>query len=204
MDTMFRAFLLSWNWRKDVLTVLMVLGIAYLFGWWRVHRRSRHAASPGRLVLYLTGLAAIGLVLLFWWPILNPAPYVHGHILYAFRIGYLVAAIGANTLLAALLALTERVLYPYYTSMPRLWGLTALEDQALGAAIMWIFGGMMYVVVVLILVAKLLESEAQEMSLPGVTAPEQAESPVLGQEKKKEQRGNILPASRNPMETVEQ
>ena len=72
---------------------------------------------------------------------------------------YVFLAAGQNTLLAALLSLTERVLYPYYLDVPRLWGLPAIDDQAIGGAIMWVVGGMMYPITLLVLVASFLNEE---------------------------------------------
>jgi hypothetical protein len=51
------------------------------------------------------------------------------------------------------------VLYPYYLGVPRLWGLPAVDDQAIGGAIMWIVGGMMYPITLLVLVASFLNEE---------------------------------------------
>jgi hypothetical protein len=82
-----------------------------------------------------------------------------GHIAYGWRILYVFLAAGQNTLLAALLSLTERVLYPYYLGVPRLWGLPAVDDQAIGGAIMWVVGGMMYPITLLILIASFLKEE---------------------------------------------
>jgi putative membrane protein len=80
----------------------------------------------------LEHLAFFGTALLFWWPIINPAPWVRGRIHPGLQLVYLMAATGQNILLGAVIALTRRVLYPCYLTPPRLWGLSALNDQALG------------------------------------------------------------------------
>ena len=51
---------------------------------------------------------------------------------------YLLLADIQNTALAALLIFSERVLYPTYAAVPRLWGISALDDQAAAGAIMWV------------------------------------------------------------------
>ncbi|MFQ5847389.1 MAG: cytochrome c oxidase assembly protein [Candidatus Methylomirabilales bacterium] len=116
--------------------------------------RNEFTHDAQHLSFFVTGI-------LLWWPIVNPAPRVHGHVAYGLRIVYVLLAVLQNTLLAALISLTERVLYPYYTTVPRLWGLTPLEDQMTGGLIMWIPGGMMFVITVLVLVTRMLDREEQ-------------------------------------------
>ncbi len=148
-------------WR--LITLIPVAWLLYVGTLWGWHYPSAYEASLGNdrvhdaqhLSFFLTAV-------LFWWPIINPAPRLHGHIPYAFRIPYLLAAIAQNTGLAFVITMTERVLYPHYAAVPRLWGITALDDQAVGGAIMWVVNGMMYVAAIVILVARFLDREAIE------------------------------------------
>lgn len=76
MDPILRAVLLSWNWRLDVIIILLVLGVLYTVGWRRLRSRtrrdrrkrrgaSRHElAARWRLVSYLTGLVCVAVALL--------------------------------------------------------------------------------------------------------------------------------------------
>ncbi|HMN12836.1 MAG TPA: hypothetical protein PKD55_10980, partial [Bellilinea sp.] len=50
-------------------------------------------------------------------------------------------------------------------SVPRIWGLTVLQDQALAAEIMWIPTNMMYILAALLVLAQALQDEARR-SLP--------------------------------------
>jgi len=43
---------------------------------------------------------------------------------------------------AAIITLSDRILYPWYSTAPRVWGLTPLMDQQLGGLIMWVPGGL--------------------------------------------------------------
>ncbi|MGH8057134.1 MAG: cytochrome c oxidase assembly protein, partial [Candidatus Entotheonellia bacterium] len=104
--------------------------------------------------------------LLFWWPIINPAPKVHGNIHYGFRIFYVIAATLPTMLpVMGLVFLTERIFYPFYTAVPRLWGLTVLEDQSQGWAIMAMAEGAAYLTAILLLVARIAEQEERMMRL---------------------------------------
>jgi cytochrome c oxidase assembly factor CtaG len=71
-----------------------------------------------------------------------------------------LAATAQNTILGAVIALPERVLYPYYASTPGLWGVSPLDDQAYGGGIMW-EGGAMFLVAILALVARYLDREGR-------------------------------------------
>ena len=266
-----RDLLVPWEWRLDVTAVLVIFGMAYLVGWWRLHGKGTRAVHPWQLGLYLAGLLALCLALLspidslasrlflmhmiqhelltliappllllgnplapvlwglprslrralgrllarsavvrrglramtlmpvslpvyvitqwgwhypaafeaslrndlihdmqhlsffitallFWWPIINPAPRLHGYIPYGFRIVYVLIAAFQNTALGFLIAVTDRVLYPYYTIVPRLWGLSPLNDRAFGGAIMS-EGGMVLIIPLLVLVKRMLDYE---------------------------------------------
>ena len=53
--------------------------------------------------------------------------------MYGARIGYLILATAQNTMLGAVLGLSERVFYPSYAAAPRLLGdWSPLDDQAFG------------------------------------------------------------------------
>jgi cytochrome c oxidase assembly factor CtaG/polyferredoxin len=83
--------------------------------------------------------------MLFWWPVVRPFParpsWSHWVLL-----PYLFLADVQNTALAALLTFSGRLLYPHYASVPRLWGISALEDQAMAGVIMWVPGSLAYLV----------------------------------------------------------
>jgi len=73
-------------------------------------------------------------------------------------IPYLLLADLLNTALAAALIFSERLLYPTYMAVPRLWGISALDDQAAAGAIMWVPGALVYIVPVGLLVIRLLDA----------------------------------------------
>ncbi len=88
------------------------------------------------ILMHLSILAA---AVILWWPVVSPVPELNhlpygGQILYLFLLGLPMMA------LASLITLADRVLYPFYAAAPRLWGLTALEDQQIGGLLMWVPG----------------------------------------------------------------
>lgn len=55
---------------------------------------------------------------------------------------YLFLTDVAGTLLGAILAFSNHVLYPHYARLPPLAGLSALDDQALAGGLMWVLGSL--------------------------------------------------------------
>lgn len=66
MHPLARALLSSWEWRPEVLVILVPLGVMYLVGWWRLRRHSAHQklANWWRLASYQGGLGVIAISLM--------------------------------------------------------------------------------------------------------------------------------------------
>ena len=73
---------------------------------------------------------------LFWWPVIQPWPSVPVWPRWSILL-YLFSATLPCDILSAYLTFCERVVYPGYLSGPRLFGLSALEDQECAGALMW-------------------------------------------------------------------
>ena len=99
----------------------------------------------------------LGTGLLFWWPVVQPWPSRLRWPRWT-MIPYLLFADIQNTALSAFLIFSERVLYPTYAAVPRLWGISALDDQAAAGAIMWVPGSVIFLVPVAVLAIRLLDS----------------------------------------------
>jgi putative membrane protein len=93
--------------------------------------------------------------LVFWWPVIRPvsrpAPGKD-----ALRILYLFLAATQDALLSGVIALSSKILYPYYETALRLWDLTPREDQIGGGIVMFGVGSMTYLIGILVLVDALL------------------------------------------------
>ena len=81
--------------------------------------------------------------LLFWWRVIDPTdgwfPFWEWP---PAKWLYLTLAAPPSVFLGAVLWTSNTVWYPFYTRVPRLWGLSALADQQHGGLIMWIQGWM--------------------------------------------------------------
>ena len=99
----------------------------------------------------LQHVSFFGSALLFWWALLHGRATRRGA-----AVTYLFAAMLATSVLGALLTVSTRLWYPAYAATTGPWGLMPLEDQELGGIIMWIPGGMSYLLAALWLLARLL------------------------------------------------
>lgn len=146
------------------LTSMPAAWSVYVVNLWAWHHPVLYQmALRNKWVHDLEHLLFFSTALLFWWPIVNPAPRLHGMISYGFRIVYLIAATLQNTLLGMAISIPERVLYPFYATIPGLRDLSSIDDQALGGGIMWV-SGHMYLVPILVLVARLLKQEEADIA----------------------------------------
>lgn len=94
---------------------------------------------------------------LFWWPVIQPWPTRARWPRWA-MIPYMLVADLQNTALSAFLIFYERVLYPTYAAAPRLFGMSALEDQAAAGSIMWVPGSLSFLMPVGLITMQLLSS----------------------------------------------
>ena len=109
-------------------------------------------ALENQALHYFQHATFLGAALLFWWPAIgaDPSPWRLPH---PVRLLYLFLAMPQNSFLGVALMSASTVLYPHYLTNARGWGLSPLDDQALGGVIMWVVGdlaflaGMMVVVV---------------------------------------------------------
>ena len=92
---------------------------------------------------------------LFWYPVVQPWPgrsrWPDGAM-----IPYLLVADVQNTVLAALLTFSDRVLYPIYEMHGRATEAAALDDQVLAGVIMWVPMSLAYLIPAVLLTVRLL------------------------------------------------
>src|SRR6266508_4384854 len=85
---------------------------------------------------------------ILWWPVLSPSPELPRapypvQMLYLFVVGLPMFVV------SIFISMAGSVLYPYYASAPRIWPvLTPQADQHLGGLIMWIPGGLVFLLAI--------------------------------------------------------
>ncbi|HSY34423.1 MAG TPA: cytochrome c oxidase assembly protein [Acidobacteriaceae bacterium] len=92
--------------------------------------------------------------LLFWWYILRPWPAKQRPDDWGMLV-YLALGDVVMTLLSAFLAFCERPVYSYYVQHPNPFGISVLDDQVLGAVVMWVLGSFAYLVPAMVITFRL-------------------------------------------------
>jgi putative membrane protein len=95
--------------------------------------------------------------LLLWWHITGAAPRIHKSRSYGMRLVIVGLTYFQNIILGMGLSLWGELVYTHYARVPRFWNLDPVDDQTIGGLIMWLPGGMMYLIAIIFLVAKMIE-----------------------------------------------
>jgi len=82
----------------------------------------------------------IALAVQTWWPILSPLPELP-RLAYPLRMMYVFVQTLSGFVVGSFITNSPGVLYPFYSTAPRVWGISPLDDQKIGGLIMWVFGG---------------------------------------------------------------
>ena len=106
-----------------------------------------------------------GTSLLFWWPVVLPWPAAPRWHRWTIPV-YLLCGDLVTTTLAATFCFSERLLYPPYGGVPRLFGMSELSDQVTAGAIMWVFGSFVLLGAAVIVTVRLLEPSAAKRKQP--------------------------------------
>ncbi len=101
---------------------------------------SGHGVHIGEHLMFMA--AAV----LMWWPFLSPLPELP-RLSYPGQMLYCFLMIIPMSIVAVYITMADTILYPAYSSAPRIWGLSPLDDQQLGGLIMWIPGGIVFYVI---------------------------------------------------------
>lgn len=100
------------------------------------------ASHTAHIAAHLVFMAT---AVLMWWPILSPMAELP-RIAYPLQILYIFFQTIPSSGVGAMVTLAERPLYRVYAEAPRVWGIDALADQQFGGALMWVGGGVYFLV----------------------------------------------------------
>lgn len=155
--------------------------ILFIIGW---HDPSLYnAALRNDTVHDIEHLTMFAAGMLYWWTVTGAGPRLHKNLSRPAKIAFVLAAIPPNMALGAALAFSQQPIYSYYNDMPRLWGISVLDDQRISGIIMWIPGSMMHFMSALALIFLILSGEGRKalpesqpwltdeaMAAPGIAA----------------------------------
>jgi putative membrane protein len=112
-----------------------------------------NAAMANHNIHILQHLMFMAAAVLMWWPLLSQLPELPrlaypGQMLYSFLMSI------PMSIVAIYIAMSDHVLYPAYAAAPRVLPISPLEDQLLGALIMWIPGGIIFIIIMTVVFFK--------------------------------------------------
>ena len=88
-------------------------------------------------------LIMISTATLMWWPLVSNMPELP-RLSHPFQMGYLFILSMAQIIVFAIITFADHPLYDFYATAPRIFGIGPLLDQQIGAIIMKIGGGTLF------------------------------------------------------------
>ena len=153
--------------RLKQITGAGIVWMVFVIIYWGWHDpRAYTLALQNGFVHDLEHISFFVVSLLFWWHAIGAGPRIHRSFAPGVRIAYLLSAIPVNMIAGVAIAFATSPIYPFYEALPRLWGLSVMEDQRFAGVIMWVPGSMMYIIAALILAARWLGKEEKKPALP--------------------------------------
>ncbi len=102
----------------------------------------------------------LGSGFLFWWPVILPSSTTAWP-RWSIPL-YLFSATLPCDVLSAFLSFCDRVVYRHYVSVPRVFGISALQDQELAAALMWVCVTLIYLIPAIVVSIEILSPRRLE------------------------------------------
>lgn len=117
--------------------VAFVLYNGVIFGW---HFPDFYNAALSYHPLHIfQHLVFMSTAIVMWWVMISPLPELRAS--YGKRMVFILINMLMMKALGLMLSMSDHVLYTFYLTQPRAWGMDALSDQQLGGMLMWLPGG---------------------------------------------------------------
>jgi cytochrome c oxidase assembly factor CtaG len=130
----------------------VVSWVAFVTAFWAWHVPALYdAALRSDVWHHIEHACFLATAMLFWRPVILAWPARSSWPRWA-TIPYLVLADLQNSVLAAILTFSDRVIYQAYEAAPRAGSMSALEDQSVAGVIMWVPGSIAFLLPVIWLV----------------------------------------------------
>jgi putative membrane protein len=115
-------------------------------------------------------LVFIGAALIMWWPLVSTLPELP-RLSYPLQMMYLFGMSVAQIVVFGPVTFSQEPLYQWYVDAPRRWSVTALSDQQIGAVIMKVGGGVLFMTLLMVAFYRWYRS-AEEETEPEPDSPE--------------------------------
>jgi cytochrome c oxidase assembly factor CtaG len=139
--------------------VALLVGLALIYLW---HLPVLYQAALGSPLLHALEHATFFTAgLAIWWPLVQPVPMRRG-LTGLENLAYVGAAKAGLAALGLFLTWSSILAYPHYATVPRIWGLSAIEDQNVGGAIMMVEQSTVLVIAFAFLFVRMLARSEEE------------------------------------------
>lgn len=112
-----------------------------------------NAAMDNHSIHILEHLMFMAAAVLMWWPVTSQLPELP-RLSYPGQMLYCFLMILPMSIIAIYISMADQVLYPAYASAPRISSLSPLDDQLLGGLIMWVPGGVIFMIIMTVVFFK--------------------------------------------------
>jgi cytochrome c oxidase assembly factor CtaG len=171
--TVFRRLRGLWTWfTRPWQAVLVFNGVMLLW----------HIPAPYNATLTNDGLhivehvTFVGVGVLFWWAIVEPVRTAEAALVSPFtKIAMLVVGGVPPTVLGFVFVMAHSAYYSFYVNAPRLWGLSALNDQQFAGVVMLGVGNLIYFLAITVIFLRMFgnpaddEADAEIHAAPGIS-----------------------------------
>ncbi len=107
----------------------------------------------------------VGAGLALWWPVLSYVPELP-RLAYPLQMGYLFLQSLVPAVMASFITFSGRLVYPVYAEAPRIWGISAIDDQQIAGGLMKLLGSIILWTFIAVAFFKWFEREEAEARGP--------------------------------------
>ncbi len=132
----------------------------WLVGWYGIHLAVFYDfALRNHWALHVEHVLLIGIGLVFWWPVFAAEPH---RLSTPLKLAYLGAGFVGSAFLGLALTFSSSPVYDYYTEVPRLWGLSAIQDQNFGGVLMSTEQAIVFLSAIIYFLVRFLREEEEK------------------------------------------
>jgi putative membrane protein len=122
---------------RPIVALILFNGLLLFTHWPEVVQ----ASVTSELTHFSVHVLLFGSAIVMWWPVMSPLVELPALTPPA-QMMYLFAQSLAPTIPASFLTFGHTLLYPVYGTFPRIWGISALDDQLIAGLLMKLVGGL--------------------------------------------------------------
>lgn len=141
------------------LVALIMFNAVVLFTHWPTIVNASVQSEP---IHFLVHVFVFGSAAIMWLPVIAPAPEF-GRLSEPGKMLYLFLQSILPTVPASFLTFSDGVLYTFYESVPRIWGLDAVTDQRISGLIMKLGGGLLLWTVITVIFFRWNAKEEEQL-----------------------------------------